>query len=571
MKRAFQKISVRSVKTLHSRIYDGKRAKHQDDILTHISTLDKIMRSGAHNGYVLYGKKYDRLPQLVSSRNAVEMQQLVKDLITRLQTSEPFDYGAQLQGATKLGKLGLQLFTEINRDTVGPLSTSLTLALLQAYKRCPNEEFVVGLEDAMRKVREFLDIKKISIEGPDQIRQLVSKLTSSAENEVTVTQALGELDYKLLSNDAVRVVRGKRTSDLVQAADGWRHPCGVMDTNEPYLRSLELPSKKLVSLNTPCLALVFDGVLRDSRHILPAMHYASKQKRPLVVICSGKVTGDALTAITIHNNKNRRQQIPSPTVVLRYAPRYGASGLKLQEDVEFMKFLKLPRGLASVYSPEFSELVPSSASAGLYFGSMESFKATTGEAFLYNTLHDATDASETHAVSHTAYRKTVTIYVGAQSELEIDHRRKELDYLINEVLCNGLAQGWVPSSGIALAKGAAYLHGLPDAPEAGPRQLAHVALADALLEPLQHAISDVYGHNKFDSARLASETAQDPEFCSLRLDSIGKVNEDAAQSGFIEPWNTLDATLANVTHFIRMITSCDVLVTKIYDVPKKKN
>lgn len=72
-------------------------------------------------------------------------------------------------------------------------------------------------------------------------------------------------------------------------------------------------------------------------------------------------------------------------------------------------------------------------------------------AFLYNT-QDADDE-----INNSSLRTTVTVNVGGESEFEIDQRRAALDNIINNILCHGLAQGFVPSYGVALAKSIANL------------------------------------------------------------------------------------------------------------------
>ena len=212
---------------------------------------------------------------------------------------------------------------------------------------------------------------------------LIDKLAFTQQDATTMKNVMDQLNYELPSDDIVRVVRGNTMEDTIDLSKGWKYRAGVLDTNEPYLRSLQIDKKKLVTVSESSLVLIFDGTLRDADKIQPSLHYATKQKQSLLLIVNGDVTGDALAAITINNNKNNRNGNPSKTIILKYFDK-DHDNISLQENYDLVKFCQLPQGLGSIYSPKFSEYVPSSASANLFFGSMEAIKATTGECFLYN-------------------------------------------------------------------------------------------------------------------------------------------------------------------------------------------
>ena len=549
-------LSVRTVKTLHTPIYDGRKLGTRQNLLTYIGLLEKITNAASFNKSLLYTGKYKKLPQVISGNDAVQMEHMVKEFLTSLQLSEAMNSQQQRDPANKLGKIGLQLFMDCHQDNVTALSTSITRRLMEYWHRCPTPEMITAIESSLLKVREYLENNKLVLQDPRDIDQLVEKIASSPENADAIRKVLTELNYKLISDDVVRVTRGRRREDEIEISKGWKYPSGVLDTNEGYIRSLELPKNKLVALNTPSLVLVHDGTLREANTILPSLHYAAKKQQPLVIVVNGDCIGDALVAITINNNKNRRQGIKSQAIVLRYMAR-DHKDVQLVENRDFLEFLKLPHGLGSVYSPKFSEHVPSSASASQFFGSIESLKATTGEAFLYNTQLPGQE------IHNEALRTTISLHVGGNSEFEIDHRRAELDHVINNVLCHGLAQGWIPSQGIALAKSITALESVPSHDASF---LGNEAVTDSLTFPLHTAMTNLYATNKYEASKLMAETIADPSFTTAYLPKECSV----VSRGLLEPWNKIDKTLTGATSFLKLIASCDVLVTKIFDKPKKE-
>lgn len=376
-------------------------------------------------------------------------------LITSLWIKLAYDITKQLDPNEKLGKVGLELFLGCNKNNITPLSTQLTTILMEGYNRYAQEEgFLNAMMKDINQVKTFLSENKFMIEDPRDIDTLVEKIAFIEKDAQTMKSVLHSLNHELKSDDIVRVVRGNTMDDHIELSKGWKFNGGISDTNEAYLRSIEIDKKKIVSINEPCLVLIYDGTLRDSDKILPTLYHAAKKEQSVILVVNGDVTGDALTSIVINNNKNSRKSNPSRTIILRYNDRDN-EGVSLQENYDFIKFCKLPQQMGSIYSPKYSECVPSSASSKLFYGSMESIKATTGECFLYNPN------SSHYQLDNKALRTTLTLHVGGQSEFEIDQRRASLDNIINNVLCHGLAEGFIPSFNISLAKAARHLSKLP--------------------------------------------------------------------------------------------------------------
>ncbi|SCU91631.1 LAFA_0F04896g1_1 [Lachancea sp. 'fantastica'] len=543
---------VRGVKTLHTPVYNGLDLKSRQDMLFHIRLLEKVMMSSSYDKSLLYAGKYKKVPQLISGADPVRIGYVLKEFSTSLQQQEAENPAIQRNSTAKLGKIGLQLFTDCHKDNVTVLGITLSRALAERYNQIPHLEMYEGLKSALTKVRSYLERNRIMVDKRSEIDVLVQKLCSNEQDASAIRKVLKALDYKLVSDDVVRVTRGRRTEDELKISNGWKYPGGIIDSNEPYLRSLRIPKNKLVTVNAKMLVLVHDGELREANNVLPALHYATKQGKSIVLVVNGECKGDALAAITIHNNKNARQNINSQAIVMKYSPR-DHDGVSLQENTDFLEFLRLPHGLGSVYSPKFSEYVPSSASASRFFGSLESLKATTGEAFLYNPGTE---------IENNALRTTITLQVGGQSELEIDHRRAELDHIINNVLCHGLAQGWIPSHGVALAKS---IHQLKDVTKKDPSFLGHQAVIETLTNPIENALTNKYGIHRFEAATSIAQTIQDPNFHTAYLPE----KESVLEKGILEPWSTVDRALGGVSSFLKLIASCDVLVTRYFDKPRK--
>lgn len=559
---AYRGWAVRSIKTLHSPVLKTSDLATRQALLEDIKLLDKIVNSTSHNKSLLSTGKYRTKPEIITSQNSIKLQNVVREFLDRLQTEQVTVGPNYVDLKQKLSTIGLQLFLDCHDRNIIPMSTTLTYILMEQYNQSPGKQTLEGILQGLSKVRTFLEDNKVMIESKDDIMALVSELLSSRQDFEIVKRVLESVDYKLLSPDTVRVVKGKRTSDELEVSKGWRFPAGVMDTNEPYLRSLGLPEKKLVSIDEEMLVLVYDGTLKDANKILPTLNHAAKTQKSVLLVVTGDCIGDALTSITINNNKNSRQGNKSRGIILKYNTRANGN-LALQENIDLVNFLRLPKGFASVYSPEFSPYVPSKICGDQFYGTLASLKATTGEAFLYNSP-DVIDGDS----RNNFLQMTVTVKVGGHSELEIDHRRASLENLINQVLCPGLSTGFVPAHGIALAKSVLPVSALNKSDTPLEEKLGIDAVTMALTAPMTNALQNSYGYNKFQAANLVADAIRGPQFLRASLKPNFE-EQELLELGALEPWSKIDQCLANVATFIRLLSSCNTVIAQVNEKPKK--
>ncbi|EJT42175.1 TCM62-like protein [Saccharomyces kudriavzevii IFO 1802] len=556
----------RTIKTLHTPIYRTKNLHVLRDMLSGIKLLDKIINSSSYNKTLIHEPKYKSRAQVVSSQDTVRLNSVIRELLDSLQMDETTNTKLQSNKPRKLGRVGLQLFMDCSPDILTSTSTSLTSFLLEQYLKYPEEEVVNGILIGLKHIRDFLEKKKIMVKGQSEIDALVDQFAISSLDGRSVKKVLQAINYELFSDDVVRVVNGNKTDDEIDVSKGWKYPAGILDSNEAYLRSLELPKKKLVSIDREMLVLMYDGTLRDANKILPTITYARNLKKSVLLIVNGDCTGDALTSITINNNRNKRENNESRTVIMKYSGKAN-DNLALQENYDFIKFLRLPCGYDSIYSPEYSQLVPSKMCANKYYGSVGSIKATTGEAFLYNKIDF--QATPTNKASKSFLRKTVTLSVGGRNEIEIDQRRNTLDNFLNNTLCHGLAEGFVPGYGVSLLKTIPGLNKLRANESDFMTKLGMNAVLSAVVLPSQVAFSNAYGYNHYEISNLIADAINENSFQMVKFSpNSGPV--DTVKSGSLEPWSKMDSSLAGIGTFIKLLTSCNIIVTCIYEKPDRR-
>lgn len=553
---------VRSIKTLHTPVLKTNELATRVALMEGIELLDKAVNSTSYNKSLISTGKYRSKPEIITSQDTLRLQHVVKELLAALQMEEAMSGPKMFDVDRKLSKIGLQLFVECHDGNITPMSTALTCVLMEQYNKSPSKETLTGIMQSVEQVRAFLEKRKITVQNREDIDALVDELCHSQKDSETILRVLKSLDYKLSSPDVVRVTKGDRVEDEITVSGGWRFPAGIVDTNEAYLRSLQLREKKLVSIDKDILVLVYDGTLNDAGKILPTLNYASKVQKSVLLIVTGDCLGDALTSITISNNKNRRQGIDSQTIIMKYNSRANGD-IFIQENHDLIEYLRLPKGSGSIYSPDFSPYVPSKVCADQFYGKLDTLEATTGEAFLHNFEPWKGDTADSKFL-----RMTITVKVGGHSELEINQRRSILDNIINNNLCHGLSSGFLPGYGISLAKAFPSIKRDPSADL--KTKLGVDSVMMGLTIPMTRALENMYGLNKFQVTDLVSQTMGEQDFCRAAL-TPNSTAVDVLKQGILEPWNKVDKCLANVTDFIRLLSSCNTIVAQVFEKPKKSN
>ncbi|EDO17462.1 hypothetical protein Kpol_1037p59 [Vanderwaltozyma polyspora DSM 70294] len=557
----YNNIQNRTIKTLHTPVYKINNSEYRENLLSAIKQLDSILNSSSYNKQLLYQGKYKSFPQLINSNDSIKLQKIIRDYTDSLQLNEANNKLKQIDPASKLGKIGLQLFLDTYNGKVSPLATSLAISLMTQYNQYPHPETMKGINMAIRQVQEYIQGNKISANSKSEVDAIVDRLCADNKDSEIIKKILVSLDYQLKSDEIVRVVRGNKTFDEIEVTKGWKFSNGILNSNEAYLRSLEIPQKKLVYIDSKLLVLVYDGALKDANKILPSITYATKLKKPLLLITSGNCSGDALTSIIINNNKNKRQDNPSRTIVIRYDPKNN-NGLRLEENHNLINFLKLPNSLGSIYSPNYSEYVPSKMCADQYYGELDSLKATVDEAFLHNEIAWE-DGQECNQI-----QKTITLKIGAQSEIEIDQRISKIDNLINDIICQGLKSGFIPSYGISLAKCTSTLSELLKSSMNSYNKIGIESVLNILYSEMEKSLKSVYGMNSFEATKNVSNTSNDPSFTNAQL-RIQEPIQDVTKLGIVEPWNKLNDCLNNTITFMNLLTSCNTIISRVFEKPKK--
>lgn len=565
----------RSLKTKFTVVHHLQHTKQQNDVLLgQIKLIDKVVNTVTRNKNILHKDKYKKTPQLISGNDYNRLDYVIKNYIKSMELDNAI-HNNHRSNESKLGMIVLQLLRECGDGIFHPLTLFLVSKLLNTYNTYPYKETLGGIILGLDTVLKTLNQNKIMIQKPDDIVKLIDSLVVSSRDQNVIKQVLQKLDYKLYSDDIVRVIPGKKMHDEIELTKGWKFLTGIVSNNEPYLRSLDIPKKKLISLQKDTLVLVCDGYLQDMKQILPTIAYMNKIQKSVLLLISGECSGEVMAAITINNNKNKRNGKAMKTIVMKYNPKEH-NDMSIQENQYLLQFLKLPKGMQSIFSSEYSETIPSTVSEAQYFGHIESLKATTGEALLYNDIPNQ-ENNNNKSQLHT----TIDLKVGGESELEIDIRRNQLDHIINDVICEGLSSGFVTGFGVSLVKTIPVVSKLLDSRlnihDINTR-IGIEAVLDCLSQPMETSLKNEFGTNVHRVSQCISKTITEPNptLAYLPLSSQSgsshrpNSGEDLASIGILEPYSKIQAAIQATSHFLSLFTSCNTVITSIMETPPSK-
>ncbi|CAI8506043.1 unnamed protein product [Hanseniaspora opuntiae] len=384
------------------------------------------------------------------------------------------------------------------------------------------------------------------------------------QHKTIIESILKILNYKIKSQDQVRVVRSDSIDDQIDIQDGWRLNNGCKSDNDRYLSSLNLldttsrKNLKVLTINGGVKTLVIDDmVIRDPKILKNLLEYLKVSDQSLVIFINGNIKNEALTDISMWNNKNKRQGCNAKCVIIPVRDNDSTvmEHTYLAEDLDFLNFINLPNGQLSIlnkYTPINFEELKSAEDFELFLGHLDSIKFTNGESFLYSKsgADKINEMVEKYSSEGYVYPKnlktTITVKCGGNTLIEMDDKRQELDYIMNEYLFSIFHAGGLRTNNLIFF--------------------------------FNKIMTDLNKENEFvhakDYSRLFEDLAVDNKYNKVEiineLNDYLKSNEDpeSLKNVKIEPLSKAVNTLFVVLNFVKLFCSTDVVVTNEFDGKK---
>ncbi|SGZ41288.1 uncharacterized protein HGUI_03488 [Hanseniaspora guilliermondii] len=454
---------------------------------------------------------------------------------------------------------------QVNYDVDLNILFKMCIRFIEIYDLTSKPNQQAQLQEFIKLIKN-LEIKlRLNSSNEISIQDIQRIINNDFKQHKTIIESILKiLNYKIKSQDQVRVVRSDGVDDQIDIQDGWRLTNGCKSDNDRYLSSLNLldttsrKNLKVLSINGGVKTLVIDDmVIRDPKVLKNLLEYLKVSNQSVVIFINGNIKNEALTDISMWNNKNKRQGLNAKCVIIPVKDNDSTvmEHTYLAEDLDFLNFINLPNGQLSIlnkYTPINFEELKSAEDFELFLGHLDSIKFTNGESFLYSKsgADKINEMVEKFSSEGFVYPKnlktTITVKCGGNTLIEMDDKRQELDYMINEYLFSIFHAGGLRTNNL-------------------------VFLFNKIMGELNKENEFVHAKNY---SRMFEDLAVDNK--NNKVEVINNLNDylmsnedpESLKNGKIEPLSKAVNTLFVVLNFVKLFCSTDVVVTNEFDGKK---
>lgn len=454
---------------------------------------------------------------------------------------------------------------QVNYDVDLNILFKMCIKMIEIYDLTPHTSKQTQLQEFIKLIKN-LEIK-LRHNSSTQINvQDIQRIINNdfKQYKTIIESILKILNYKIKSQDQVRIVRSDSIDDQIDIQDGWRLNNGCKSDNDRYLSSLNLldttsrKNLKVLTINGGVKTLVIDDmVIRDASFFKSLLEYLKVSNQSIVIFINGNIKNEALTDISMWNNKNKRQDISAKCVIIPVKDNDSTvlEHTYLAEDLDFLNFINLPNGQLSIlnqYTPIKFEELKSAEDFELFLGHLDSIKFTNGESFLYSKTGSDKINEMVEKYSKDGYiypknlKTTITLKCGGNTLIEMDDKRQELDYIINEYLFSIFQAGGLRTNNL-------------------------VFLFNKIMKDLNTEGEFVHAKNyntMFEDMAIDNSSSKVEVINKLNEYLVAKEDEESLKDVKIEPLSRAVNTLFVVLNFVKLFCSTDVVITNEFDGKK---
>ncbi|XBW35432.1 hypothetical protein QEN19_000998 [Hanseniaspora menglaensis] len=462
---------------------------------------------------------------------------------------------------------------QVNYDVDMRLVFKMCIDFVQLYdmsddlhKREQLEEFITLIKKIELKLRS-LTTKEIT---KQEIQSLID--TNFKEHKTILESILKILQYKITSQDQVRIVRSDTIDDQIDIHDGWKLNNGVKSDNDRYLSSINLldttsrKNLKVMSINGNVKTLVMDGItIRDPVYFKNMLNYLKITNQSIVIFINGDIKNEALIEICMWNNKNKREGLSSKCIIIPVRDNdstvLDGSMPKLSEDLDFLNFINLANSQLSIlneFTPiNFPEL-QSAEDFELFFGQIDSLKFTNGESFIYSKEGSEKINNLLKLYASDGYifpdslKTTITLKCGGENLIEMDDKRTQLDHILNEFFYSVFTSGGLKTNNIVFLINKVIREIIAETETKFIREQHYLKMFEEMAIP-----KSIFGKSSGVDSIKALQSY------------LTKSDEEIINESFnIEPLSKPVNSLFVVLSFIKLYCSTDIVVTNQFDGEK---
>lgn len=456
--------------------------------------------------------------------------------------------------------MGWALLRDCAARSGGDGASTTVLVAHAVLQGCVQHVACGGDPQGIRKgVQQAAAIAKDHIAGQSQALDMamLPQVASVAANGDRSVGALVAEAFGLVGLQGVVLVeKGSTTDSSVSRLLGFGWPQGYL---EPFA-SPESPHAS-ITLEKP-LVVMFNSEVVRANDVLPAMAYAKRQDRPLLIVAN-KLHGDAL-AVCVANRARGQCDVLAVNL-----PGFGDHRWGSLED------LQLVVG-GVVVLPEAGTPIPSAATAPM-FGSVSS--AVVGSDRVELTVPELLPTARARATelarqieAHTTkdYHRqqlqerharitsgAAVVKVGGSSAVEVEERRLVVAHAVDAARA-ALSGGIVPGGGVALLRAACAVEQALEQVALPDERCGHAVVARALRAPA----STIIANSGVDAPYVVGKIMEH-ELAWFGYDVERRVYGDMRELHVVDPTSTLTSTLEAAAGVASLVSTAEVAVVNV--------
>ncbi|OBA27468.1 hypothetical protein HANVADRAFT_52223 [Hanseniaspora valbyensis NRRL Y-1626] len=469
----------------------------------------------------------------------------------------------------------LTYIKQVNYDIDVGIVFKMCISLIQLYDNSDNFSKRQQLEEFISLIKKMETKLRLLTTNDITKQEIQSLIDSNFKQHKTVLESILKiLNYRITSQDQVRIVRSESIDDQIDIHDGWKLLNGIKSDNNRYLSSMNFldttsrKNLKVMSLNGGIKTLVIDGItIRSAEFFKNMLNYLKLTNQSIVIFINGDIKNEALVDISMWNNKNKREGLTSKCIIIPVRDNDSTviegSIPKLSEDLDFLNFINLPNGQLSIlndFTPIDFQSLQSAEDFELFFGEIDSIKFTNGESFIYSKQGSAKINELLKNYANEGYifpkslKTTITLKCGGETLIEMDDKRTQLDYILNEFLYSLFTSGGIKTSNVYF-----LLNKIVRDIVAENEKDSTFISGDKYTRIFEELILEnncMGNHKNIESLKALNEYLQNGD------------NQDETKIKNIEPLSRLANSLFVVLNFIKLFCTTDVVITNQFDGKK---
>jgi len=414
-------------------------------------------------------------------------------------------------------------------------------------------EVKLGIEEAVKKVVEYLKSISVEVKGKDKIAQVA---TISANNDELLGKLIADAMEKVGSSGVITVEEAKSMETSLKVVEGMEFDKGFVS---PYM--VTNAEKMEAELEDPYI-LIFDKKISSMKELVPLLEQVAQQSSPLLIIAED-VEGEALATLILNMLRGALKAVAVK------APGFGDDQKEMLEDIAILtggRVISEEKGikLESVTIKDLGrakKVKVNKEKTMIVDGHGDPKRIRARIALIEGQVKAAKSEYDKEDLQKRLAKLSggvAVINVGAATETEMKEKKSRLDDALHATRC-AVEEGVIPGGGVALLRAEVELDKLK---VPGDQQIG-VNIVKVAIEGPAKQIAKNAGK---EPAVIVDKLKKSEQ--NIGYNAYNDKVEDMFKAGVIDPTKVTRTALQNAASVASLILTTEAIVT---EKPDKKD